>query len=129
MIWDTASKSKFPGVRVFAQRMKNAIIAAHDSILDARVKQTRDTNRRRREVPFKTDDLVYLSTKNISLPKGTARKLVPKYVGPFRILKDFDNGSFRLALPARLKQRGIHDVFHSSLLRIHVPNDDRLFPG
>ena len=23
----------------------------------------------------------------------------------------------------------MHDVFHSSLLRIHVPNDDRLFPG
>ena len=22
-----------------------------------------------------------------------------------------------------------HDVFHSSLLRIHVPNDDHLFPG
>ncbi|KAJ3839301.1 hypothetical protein F5878DRAFT_130703, partial [Lentinula raphanica] len=22
-----------------------------------------------------------------------------------------------------------HDVFHSSLLRIHIPNDDRLFPG
>ncbi|TFK61398.1 hypothetical protein BDN72DRAFT_752739, partial [Pluteus cervinus] len=22
-----------------------------------------------------------------------------------------------------------HDAFHSSLLRIHVPNDDRLFPG
>ncbi|KIM36738.1 hypothetical protein M413DRAFT_56048, partial [Hebeloma cylindrosporum] len=23
----------------------------------------------------------------------------------------------------------VHDVFHASLLRIHVPNDDRLFPG
>ncbi|TFK66726.1 hypothetical protein BDN72DRAFT_735566, partial [Pluteus cervinus] len=37
--------------------------------------------------------------------------------------------SFQLDLPSRLKQRGIHDSFHSSLLRIHVPNDDRLFPG
>ncbi|KNZ81970.1 hypothetical protein J132_09291, partial [Termitomyces sp. J132] len=25
--------------------------------------------------------------------------------------------------------RGIHDVFHSSLLKLHVPNDDRQFPG
>ncbi|KAJ3885115.1 hypothetical protein GG344DRAFT_31207, partial [Lentinula edodes] len=24
---------------------------------------------------------------------------------------------------------GVHPVFHSSLLRIHVPNDDRQFPG
>ncbi|KAJ8596234.1 hypothetical protein M405DRAFT_689725, partial [Rhizopogon salebrosus TDB-379] len=37
--------------------------------------------------------------------------------------------SYKLDLPSRLKQRGIHPVFHSSYLRIHVPNDDRLFPG
>ncbi|EIW75147.1 hypothetical protein CONPUDRAFT_19731, partial [Coniophora puteana RWD-64-598 SS2] len=37
--------------------------------------------------------------------------------------------SFRVELPARLRQRGVHNVFHASLLRIHVPNDDRLFPG
>ncbi|KAJ4468648.1 hypothetical protein C8J55DRAFT_524607 [Lentinula edodes] len=32
-------------------------------------------------------------------------------------------------LPNRLKQRGVHNAFHASLLRIHIPNDDRLFPG
>ncbi|EIW64854.1 uncharacterized protein TRAVEDRAFT_81497, partial [Trametes versicolor FP-101664 SS1] len=37
--------------------------------------------------------------------------------------------SFQVDLPRNLKQRGVHDVFHSSLLRIHEPNDDRLFPG
>ncbi|KAJ3974131.1 hypothetical protein EV361DRAFT_759546, partial [Lentinula raphanica] len=37
--------------------------------------------------------------------------------------------SYKLDLPADLKRRGIHDVFHSSFLRIHIPNDDRLFPG
>lgn len=28
-----------------------------------------------------------------------------------------------------MRRRGIHNTFHASLLRIHVPNDDRLFPG
>ncbi|OCH86819.1 hypothetical protein OBBRIDRAFT_698737, partial [Obba rivulosa] len=37
--------------------------------------------------------------------------------------------SYRLELSPSLRRRGIHDVFHSSLLRIHEPNDDRLFPG
>ncbi|KAJ6592565.1 hypothetical protein B0H19DRAFT_882751, partial [Mycena capillaripes] len=37
--------------------------------------------------------------------------------------------SFQIELPSNLKQRGVHDVFHASLLRIHVPNDDRRFPG
>ncbi|KAJ7092369.1 hypothetical protein B0H15DRAFT_761095, partial [Mycena belliarum] len=37
--------------------------------------------------------------------------------------------SFKLDLPSELKSRGIHPAFHSSLLRIHHPNDDRRFPG
>lgn len=72
---------------------------------------------------------MYLSTKNISFPKGLVRKLIPKFMGPYKILRDFGNQSFRVDLPAHLKKRGVHDVFHASLMRIHVPNDDRLFPG
>ncbi len=52
MIWDNASKTEYPGVRVFAQRMKQAVIAAHDSILEARVKQIRDANRKREARTF-----------------------------------------------------------------------------
>ena len=72
---------------------------------------------------------MYLSTKYITFSKGLARKLIPKYIGPYKIIQDFKNQSFKLELPSHLKKRGIHDVFHSSLLRIHMPNDDRLFPG
>ncbi|KIY61552.1 hypothetical protein CYLTODRAFT_362726, partial [Cylindrobasidium torrendii FP15055 ss-10] len=64
MIWNNASSDEFPGVRVFAQGIKNAVMQAHDNILNARVKQTRDANRHRRDVPFKEGDKVYLSTKN-----------------------------------------------------------------
>jgi len=124
MIWSSAPSSEFPSIRNFALKEKLALMAAHDSILAARVKQTRDANRKRQLAPFKKDDLVYLSTKNIKFPKGLARKLVPKYIGPYRILQDYGNQSFRLDLPSRLKQRGVHDVFHASLLRIHHPNND-----
>ncbi|OBZ66490.1 Transposon Ty3-I Gag-Pol polyprotein [Grifola frondosa] len=129
MIWDHASADEYPGVRAYAQKVKYAVMTAHDSILAARVKQTRDANRRRRPAPFDVDDLVYISTTNISLPKGLARKLAPKFIGPYLITKNFGNNSYRIALPSDLKRRGIHDVFHASLLRIHEPNDDRLFPG
>ncbi|KAI9070205.1 hypothetical protein FKP32DRAFT_1536588, partial [Trametes sanguinea] len=37
--------------------------------------------------------------------------------------------SFRIDLPATMRQRGVHDVFHASLLWVHEPNNDRLFPG
>lgn len=129
MIWDSPSSTEFPSVRDFALQKKLAIESAHDSILSARVKQTRDANRKRRAAPFKQGELVYLSTKHISFAKGLARKLLPKFIGPYKILHDFGNSSFRLELPSDLKRRGVHDVFHSSLLREHIPNDDRLFPG
>jgi transposase InsO family protein len=128
-VWNKPDAGEYPGVRTFAQKMHNAVMAAHDSIIEARAKQTRSANRQRRPAPFTEGDLVYISTKNLSVPKGRARKLVPKYIGPYRVLKDFGNSSFRIELPANLKSRGLHNVFHASLLRIHSPNDDRLFPG
>jgi transposase InsO family protein len=129
MIWNSETDQKYPGVRKFAEAIKIAVMSAHDSILEARVKQTRDANRRRHPSPFQEGDLVYVSTKNMSIPKGLARKLNLKYIGPYKITKDFNNNTYRIELPADLKKRGLHPDFHSSLLRVHVPNDDRLFPG
>ena len=123
------SLDEYPSVRNFAIQKRIALMAAHDSIIAARVKQTRDANRKRRVEPFSEGDLVYLSTKNINFPKGLARKLIPKYIGPYKIIEDFGNHSFRLDLPARMEQRGVHNAFHAALLQVHVPNDDRLFPG
>ena len=70
MIWNT--QSEYPGVRVFTQRMKDAVMNAHDAIIAACVKSTSVANRKRKEAPFVKGDLVYLSTENLSLPKGRA---------------------------------------------------------
>ncbi|KAF7763831.1 hypothetical protein Agabi119p4_8368 [Agaricus bisporus var. burnettii] len=129
LIWNSETPKEFAGVRNFAMRMKLAILQAHDSIIAARVKQTRNANGHRKRSPFALGDFVYVSTLNISLPKGLSRKLSPKFIGPYLIIEDFGNNSYRIKLPVDLRSRGVHDVFHSSLLRIHIPNDDRLFPG
>ena len=57
------------------------------------------------------------------------RKLVPKYIRPYRIIKNAKNKAFELELPPEMKNHNIHPVFHVLLLRIHVSNNDRLFPG
>ena len=129
MIWDLAPVTEYPSVRNFALQKKLAIMAAHDSVIAVRVKQTRNTNRKRQSSPFKPGSLVYVLTKNIMIPKGLARKLVPKFIGPYKILRDFGNFSYRIDLPHDLKQQGVHDTFHASYLRMHQANDDRLFPG
>ncbi len=129
MLWDSASKTEYPAVQVFMQRIKQAVMAVHNSILEVRIKQTRDTNRKQIPVPFSKGDLVYISIKNITFPKGLAQKLVPKYIGPYQILKDFKNSSFRIDIPAILSKCGVHNVFHVSYLCVHHPNNDKLFPG
>ena len=96
----------------------------------ARVGQVVHANRRRRPAGFQVGDLVYLSTKNLSLPKGRARKLAPKFLGPFAITEIVSEGAtYALDLPSELRARGLHSAFHASLLRPHFANDDRRFPG
>lgn len=128
-LWDTPSSTEAKGIREFAENLREAVVTAHDAVLASRTKQIRDANRHRQPSPFHANDLVYVSTKNISFPQGLARKLIPKYMGPYRILRDFGNDTFQVDLPIHLLARGVHPSFHASLLRIHVPNDDRLFPG
>ena len=70
-----------------------------------------------------------LSTKNISLPKGRATKLCPKYIGPYEILKaNGETSTYKLKLPPDLSKRHIHNVFHESLLKPFTPNDVESFP-
>ena len=47
-------------------------MSTHDSVLAARIKQTRNANQKRQAMPFKQGDLVYLSTQNIASQKGLA---------------------------------------------------------
>ena len=81
MVWNTPGKDEYPNIHVYTQRMKLALWNAHDALLSARVKQTIHTNWKRSACLFVTGDLVYVSTKNINLPKETFRKLIPKYMG------------------------------------------------
>ena len=103
-----------------------AIMGAHDTIIAARVVNMIQANPKCAPASYKVEDLVYLSTKNISLPKGRARKLVPKFLGPFAITKALvDGATYRLNLGEKLLKRGINSSFHASLLKSHVPNDSQ----
>jgi hypothetical protein len=74
-------------------------------------------------------DLVFLSTENLSLPKGRARKLTPKYLGPYKVLKaDHSSSTYKIKLPPDLKAQQIHNTFHEKVLKHHVKNDLKLFP-
>jgi hypothetical protein len=126
----TPEPSNVPGVKHFVARALQNLADAHDAIIESRVRQTHNANRRRRESDtFVAGDLVYVSTENLSLPKGRATKLLPKYVGPFKVLDaQPSTSSYRVELPTQLRARHLHDRFHRSKLRPYHANDDALFP-
>ena len=120
----------YPGVRIFAENMKNTIMSTHDAIITSHISQMIQVNKRRTPGTYKEGDLVYLSTKNITMPKGRACKLSPKYLGLFPISKVIKEGAtYQLELSDELTKHGINRSFHMSLLRPHVLNDDHCFPG
>jgi hypothetical protein len=75
--------TKFTGVRQFAQQARMNLLAAHHAIIESRVSQTFQANKKCPASPgYWRGDQVYLSTKNLTLPKGRARKLLPDSSGP-----------------------------------------------
>ena len=61
-------------------------MAAHDVIIERCLVQTFHANRKRQHSnKYKPGDHVYLSTQNLALLKGRARKLVPRFIGPYTV--------------------------------------------
>lgn len=124
--------SDFAGVQDFADNARNMIIHAHDALIEARVDQTFQANKRRRrdDSRLQVGQTAYLSTKNLNLPKARAHKLKPKYIGPYPIIAcDRERSHYTLELPDELLRRRIHPTFHANLLRPAVLNDDERFPN
>ena len=92
--------------------------------------QTYHANKKRKEEnTLQIGDLMYLSMVNLTMPKERARKLIPRYIRPMKVLKsDGANDTYTLELPKELHKRCIHLTFHIRLLCQYERNDDVLFP-
>ena len=78
---------------------------------------------------YSPGDFVYLSTRNLTLPKGRAKKLQPKYIGLYKVVEAHTAAlTIRLELPPGLTARRVHPTFHMSLVWAHIPNNDERFP-
>ena len=75
----TSFDTKFKGVKQFALQVKWDLMAAHDTIIANHIQQTFHANKKHHiSDEYNVGDHMYLSTQNLTLPKGRARKLVPK---------------------------------------------------
>ena len=77
---------------------------AYDTIIANCIQQTFHANKKHcASDEDHVGDYVYLLTQNLTLPKGRARKLVPKYIWPYKVVKAHNEAStVMLELPPAL---------------------------
>ena len=133
MLWSgqhILTDTAFKGVKQFAQQAVWNLLDAHDAILEHRIEQMHYSNKHRKaSIEYQINDLVYLLTKNVSLPKHRAWKLMHKFIGPYKVLKAMNNSlNVTLKLPQEFKDRRINPPFHTNLVWPYIKHNDILFP-
>jgi len=96
------------------QIAKTAIRAANSRNADI-------VNEHKRKLEYEVGNQVMLSTRHFSVGTGRVKKLAPKWIGPFKIVEKYAEGStYKLELPETL--RNLHHTFHVSLLKQYHPD-------
>ena len=126
----TSFDTTFKGVKQFALQVKWDLMVAHDAIIMNRFQQTFHANKKRRASDlYHVGDHMYLLTQNLTLPKSRVRILVPKYIGPYKVVKAHNEAStVTLELPPALVAQWISPTFHTGLVQKFIANNDKLFP-
>jgi hypothetical protein len=113
-----SSQSTVPNAVRFTETMQKSLQLAKQYLQQAQDRQKKYADQKRAPVQYQIGQQVLLSSKNLRVAPGLAKKLLPKWVGPFQIERTIEKrGStvaVQLALPMDWK---LHDVFHVALIR------------
>ncbi|KAI2647533.1 Transposon Tf2-6 polyprotein [Labeo rohita] len=106
--------SSLPAVNSWFQRSEETWNRSHVHLQGAIRRTEEQANRRRRpNPPYEPGQWVWLSTRDLRL-RLPCKKLSPRYVGPFKIIKQITPVSYRLELPSDYR---ISPTFHVSLFK------------
>ncbi|KAL0175533.1 hypothetical protein M9458_027863, partial [Cirrhinus mrigala] len=106
--------TNLPAVNHWLRRSEETWDTAHVHLQRAIRQTVIQADRHRRPNPtYQPGHWVWLSTRDLRL-RLPCRKLSPRYVGPFKIIKQITPVSYRLELPTNYR---ISPTFHVSLLK------------
>ncbi|KAF1321089.1 Retrovirus polyprotein, partial [Globisporangium splendens] len=101
----------------FLLKQEARLRMAQDAMTKAQERMKFYYDKNRKAQLFEVGDLVLLDGRNLDIRhKGSARskKLAPRYIGPFPIVKKIQKDSYEPEVSKDLK---LHPVFHTSLLK------------
>uniref|UniRef100_A0A3B1IV37 Gypsy retrotransposon integrase-like protein 1 n=1 Tax=Astyanax mexicanus TaxID=7994 RepID=A0A3B1IV37_ASTMX len=114
----TASSTEIPAVDDWMKRSEQVWEETHQQISEVLRKYKEQSDRHRGTTPqYQPGDRVWLSTRDLRF-EGSCRKLLPKYIGPFKVLSQVNEVTYKIELPAQYR---VHNSFHVSLLKPLVP--------
>ncbi|KAJ9513208.1 hypothetical protein QJQ45_029304 [Haematococcus lacustris] len=126
MLHSLPDKGRCPEGLSYATWWQEAVAKAKLCMQAAQQRQAAYANQDRRDVHYKVGQMVLLSTKNMRLKPGKARKLLPRFVGPFKVLDLVGQVAVNLQLPASMSR--LHPVFHVSLIKPYTGTDVGFMP-
>ncbi|KAG1940759.1 retrotransposable element [Pimephales promelas] len=109
------AESRCPSVQVFIARCRRTWRRVKSALCRTRRRMRTAANKRRVKSPrYIRGQRVWLSTANLPL-QSESRKLAPRFIGPFRIIKIINPVTVRLRLSSDLRR--VHPVFHVSCIK------------
>ncbi|KAL0183535.1 hypothetical protein M9458_019231, partial [Cirrhinus mrigala] len=115
----TEVPSNVPAVDHWFRESERVWDSAHHHLQRAVRRHKSFADTRRRIAPnYQPGHQVWLSTRDLHL-RLPCLKLSPRYIGPFKILRQISDVTFQLQLPPRYR---IHPTFHVSLLKPFFPS-------
>jgi hypothetical protein len=112
-----------PKPTITAEDAATRLKRAKKNIQLALDRQKRNYDTQCSESSFSVGDDVLLSTEHLTL-KDSNRKLLPHFIGPFKVIKKISDVVYKLNLPNTLQ---VHPVFHVTKL-IPFKSDAKLHP-
>jgi hypothetical protein len=121
---ETQASSKCDAAAETALLVGDAVRRAKAAMEAAQQRMKAYADAKRRDASYAVGQEVLLSTANIKPKFKGSAKLLPKWIGPYKVTEVINPVAYRLELPDTLK---LHRVFHASLLKPYK-SDGRVLP-
>jgi len=119
LCWNQDGESLVLGPE-FLQQTSEKVRAIQERMRATQSRQKSYADKRRQPLEFEAGDHVFLRvTPTAGIGRAIkSRKLTPRFVGPYQILRRIGVAAYEIALPPHLTN--LHNVFHVSQLRKYV---------